>query len=130
MAGAAPAAKVSPGMFDHPGARRLAAWLLEEGRRLPPGTPVPILEIQDRDLAALARRLELMQEDPPPDPVEDVLAHLEERSVNRQKDELRLRLKSLDRGRDEEEYLRTMKDLMILQRRGSGSDEEQVWTHA
>ena len=129
MAGAAPDAKVSPGMFDHPGARRLAAWLLEEGRRLPPGTPVPILEIQDRDLAALARRLELMR-DPPPLPVEDVLAHLEERSVKRQKAELQLRLESLDRGRDEEEYLRTMEELMILQRRGSGSEEEQVWIHA
>ena len=71
--------------------------------------------------------LELKQ-DPPPLPVDDVLAHLEERSMKRRKDELRLRLESLDPGG--EEYTRVMEELMILQRRGSRKGAEQAWSPA
>ena len=120
MAGEAPAERVAPELFDHPAARRLAAWLLEEGRRLPSGGPVPIQGIEDPALAALARELGLKRE-PPPLPADDVLAHLEERSAKRRKAELRLRLESLDPGRDGGEYIRTMEELTALQRRSSGA---------
>lgn len=120
MAGEAPAERVSPELFDHPAARRLASWLLEAGRRLPSGGPVPIQGIEDQELAALARELGLRRE-PPPLPAEDVLAHLEERSMNRRKAQLRLRLESLDPGQDGGEYTRTMEELTALQRGGSGA---------
>lgn len=120
MAGEAPAERVSPELFDHPAARRLAAWLLEAGRRLPSGGPVPIQGIEDQELAVLARELELRRE-PPPLPAEDVLAHLEERSMKRRKDRLRRRLESLDPGGDGGEFTRTMEELTALQRRSSGA---------
>lgn len=127
LAGAAPVDRVSTDLFDHPVARRLAARLLEESRRLPQGAPVPILEIEDRRLVDMALGLELKQ-DPPPLPVDDVLDHLEERSMKRRKDELRLRLESLDPGG--EEYTRVMEELMVLQRRGSRKGAEQAWSPA
>lgn len=127
LAGAAPVDRVSTDLFDHPVARRLAARLLEESRRLPQGAPVPILEIEDRRLVDMALGLELKQ-DPPPLPVDDVLDHLEERSMKRRKDELRLRLESLNPGG--EEYTRVMEELMVLQRRGSRKGAEQAWSPA
>ena len=76
-------------------------------------------------MAAMARQLMLMEE--PILPVEDVMAHLEDRSISRRKAELRLQLDSLDRESDKDAYSHTLEKLIrLLERSPSRSGEEKV----
>lgn len=124
LAGTAPPDRVIPDLFEHDASYRLAGLLLEEARRFEPGTPLRVTEIEDPDMAAMARRLVVMED--PPMPVEDALSHLEGRLARRQKDELRLRLESIDRGSDPEGYSRTLNELITLTERDPRSGGEPV----
>ena len=122
LMGKAPRDRVTQNLFQDERAYRLAAWLLEAGRHLDPELAVPLDGMEDRGMAALARRLSVMED--PPDPVDDVLDHLESRHRDRRKEDLRRRLESIDPGTDPEGYSHTMEELIALLQRDSRTDEE------
>ena len=122
MAGTVARERVTEDLFDEDDAWRLADLLLQAGRHLAPGEPTPLVDIEDRAMAAMARRLAVMED--PLLPVSDVLVHLEARSVNRRKAELSLRLDSLDRDSDPEGYSQTMQELIALMQLGTQVGEE------
>ena len=122
LRGEAPRDRITQNLFQDERAYRLAAWLLDAGRHLAPGVAVPLDGIEDRAMAAMARRLAVMEE--PPDPVADVLAHLEKRYRDRRKEELSRRLESLDPGADPEGYSQSMAELIALLQSEPRSEEE------
>ena len=122
MAGAVERERVTQDLFEEDHAYRLARWLLEASRHLEPGTPVPLAGIEDQAMAAMARRLAVMED--PLLPVADVLAHMEGRYIARRKAELSLRLDSLDPDSDAEGYSQTMQELITLVQRDAQPGEE------
>ena len=122
MAGTAARERVTQDLFEEDNAFRLARWLLEAGRHLEPGTPVPLAGIEDQAMAAMARHLAVMED--PLLPVADVLVHLEGRLATRRKAEMRLRLDSLDRDSDPEGYSQTMQELIALMQLDTRAGEE------
>ena len=122
MAGTARRESVTQDLFEDEHAFRLARWLLEAGRHLDPGTPVPPTGIEDQAMSAMARRLAVLED--PLLPVEDVLAHLEARFATRRKAELRLRLDALDPDSDPEGYSQTMRELIALMQRNARTSED------
>lgn len=122
LAGNAPRERITQNLFQDEHAYRLAAWLLDAGRHLEPGVPIPLDGMEDHGMAATARRLAVMEE--PPDPVEDVLAHLETRYRDRRKDELGRRLESMDPGADPEGYSQRVAELIALLQREPRIAEE------
>ena len=117
MAGTAERDRVSPDLFDHDQAAVLAHWLLEEGKHLEEGVPVPLDGLKDQAMSAMARRLVVMST--PLLPFEDVMSHLEGRAVMRRKNELRLILEEIDQTKEPEAYSSTLGELIALQERGS-----------
>ena len=122
MAGTVSRDRVTQDLFEDDDAWRLADRVLEAGRHLEPGMPVPLAGIEDQTMAAMARRLVVMED--PLLPVEDVLDHLEHRFADRRKAELRLRLDSLDRDSDPDRYSHTMQELIALTQRNTRPGEE------
>ena len=122
LMGEAPCDRITQNLFQDEHAYRLAAWLLEASRHLDHGVPVPLDTMEDRAMAALARRLSVMEE--PADPIPDVLAHLERRYRDRRKEELRRQLESVDRGADPEGYSQSMAELIALLQREPRTGEE------
>ena len=122
LMGTAPRDRVNQDLFQDEHAHRLAVWLLEEGSKLDPGVAVPLDGIEDQAMAAMARRLAVMEE--PPDPVADVLAHMEKRHEDRRKGDLSRRLDSLDPGADPEGYSQKMEELIALLQREPRTGEE------
>ena len=121
IGGTAPLDRVADSLFEDPRALHLARRLREARRHLAPGTETPLSAIEDRRLAVLARSLAVL--DDPLIPVADVLAHLEERSANRHKEELRRRLDSIDPAKNRNEYIAILRDLEKL-RTGNELAEE------
>ena len=117
MAGTADRDRINPEPFESDQAAELAEWLLEEGRHLDEGVPVPLDSLKDQSLATLARRLVLMPD--PLMPFEDAMSHLEGRAVMRRKNELRLILEGIDQTKEPEAYSSTLGELIALQERGS-----------
>ena len=122
MAGTASREEVSPDLFESDDAYRLASWLLDAGRHVEPGRPILLSGIEDRALAAMARRLALLED--PLLPLADVLAHLEARFATRRKAELRLQLESLDPDSDWEGYSQARQELIRLTERSARTGEE------
>ena len=122
MAGTASREQVSPDLFEADDAFRLATRLLDAGRHGEPGRPIPLSGIEDRALAAMARRLAVLED--PLLPLADVLAHLEARFATRRKAELRLRVDSLDRDSDPEGYSQALQELIVLMQRSARTGEE------
>lgn len=120
LKGTVPRARISRDLFQDEQADRLAALLSEAGRHLDPGMPVPLDNIEDQGLAALARRLVVMEH--PLDPVEDVLANLERRRDERHIKELSRQLNAMNSG--DEGYSHTMEELIALLPRESRTGEE------
>ena len=122
MAGTVARERVIQELFDEDDAWHLAVRLLELGRHLEPGTAPPLTDIEDPHMAAMARRLAVMEG--PLLPIADVLTHLESRLADRRKDQLRLRLDAIDRDADPEGYSQTMLELIALMERDSRPAEE------
>ncbi|MDE0375853.1 MAG: DNA primase [bacterium] len=116
MAGTAGRDRVSPDLFEHDQAAVLARWLLEEGKHLEEGVPVPLDGLKDQAMSAMARRLAVM--DTPLLPFEDVMSHLEGRAVGHRKDELLVILEGIDQKKDPEAYSQALAELIALQERG------------
>ena len=116
MAGTAERDRVSPDLFEHDQAVGLARWLLDEGKHLDKGVPVPLDGLKDQAMSAMARRLAVMST--PLLPFEDVMSHLESRAVGHRKDELLVILEGLDQKKDPEAYSHTLAELIALQERG------------
>ena len=117
MAGTAERDRVSPDLFEHDQAVGLASWLLEEGRHLDKGVPVPLDGLKDQAMSAMARRLAVMPT--PVLPFEHVMSHLEARAVGRRKDELLVILEGIDQKKDPQAYSQALEELIALQERGS-----------
>ena len=101
-------------LFEDEQALALARWLRETGRHLPPGEPVSLTGIEDRQgPAALARSLVVLEE--PLIPVADVLAHLKRRYTGRQKDDLLRRLDSIDPESNRKEYIAILEEWKSLE---------------
>ena len=94
----------------------MTRWLLEEGRHLDKGVPVPLDGLKDQAMAALARQLAVMAT--PLLPFEDVMSHLEIRAVARRKDELLVILEGIDQRKDPEAYSQATEELIALQEKG------------
>ena len=122
MAGTASREEVSPDLFESDDAYRLATALRAIGRHVEPGKPIPLSGIEDLPLAAMARRLALLED--PLLPLADVLAHLEARFATRRKAELRLQLESLDPDSDWEGYSQARQELIRLTERSARTGEE------
>lgn len=116
LAGTADRDRVRPDLFEHDHASEMTRWLLEEGRHLDKGVPVPLDGLKDQAMAALARRLAVMAT--PLLPFEDVMSHLERRAVGRRKDELLVILEGIDQKKDPEAYSQAIEELIALQERG------------
>ena len=116
MAGTAERDRVSPDLFEHDQAVGLARWLLEEGKHLDKGVPVPLDGLKDQAMSAMARRLAVMST--PLLPFEDVMSHLEGRAVGHRKDELLVILEGIDQKKDPEAYSQALAELIALQERG------------
>jgi len=116
MAGTADRDRVSPDLFEHDQAVGLARWLLEEGKHLEKGVPVPLDGLKDQAMSAMARRLAVMNT--PLLPFEDVMSHLEGRAVGHRKDELLVILEGIDQKKDPEAYSQALAELIALQERG------------
>lgn len=116
MAGTAERDRVSPDLFEHDQAVGLARWLLEEGKHLDKGVPVPLDGLKDQAMSAMARRLAIMNT--PLLPFEDVMSHLEGRAVGHRKDELLVILGGIDQKKDPEAYSQALAELIALQERG------------
>ena len=116
MAGTAERDRVSPDLFEHDQAVGLARWLLDEGKHLEKGVPVPLDGLKDQAMSAMARRLAVMNT--PLLPFEDVMAHLEGRAVGHRKDELLVILEGIDQKKDPEAYSQALAELIALQERG------------
>ena len=116
MAGTAERDRVSPDLFEHDQAVGLARWLLEEGKHLDKGVPVPLDGLKDQSMSAMARRLAVMNT--PLLPFEDVMSHLEGRAVGHRKDELLVILEGIDQKKDPEAYSQALTELIALQERG------------
>ncbi len=116
MAGTAERDRVSPDLFEHDQAAVLARWLLEEGKHLDKGVPVPLDGLKDQAMSAMARRLAIMNT--PLLPFEDVMSHLEGRAVGHRKDELLVILGGIDQKKDPEAYSQALAELIALQERG------------
>lgn len=116
MAGTAERDRVSPDLFEHDQAGGLARWLLDEGKHLEKGVPVPLDGLKDQAMSAMARRLAVMST--PLLPLEDVMSHLEGRAVGHRKDELLVILEGLDQKKDPEAYSQALAELIALQERG------------
>ena len=116
MAGTAERDRVNPNVFGHDQAAELANQLLEEGRHLDKGVPVPLDGLKDQALAALARSLALSNA--PLLPFEDAMSNLERRAVMRHKNELRVMLEGIDQIKEPEAYSNTLAELIALQERG------------
>ena len=121
MAGTAQRDRVTQDHFEDESVWGLAEWLLEAGRHLEPGTPVPLSGIEDQRLAGMARRLAMLDE--PVIPVADVLAHLEERDMTRRKTELRRRLDSIDPETDRKVSFDILLELKALERESRPGEE-------
>ena len=117
MAGTAERDRVSPDLFEHDQAVGLARWLLEEGKHLDKGVPVPLDGLKDQAMSAMARRLAVM--DTPLLPFQDVMSHLEGRAVGHRKDELLVILEGIDQTKDPDAYSQALAELIALQERGS-----------
>ena len=117
MAGTASREEVSPDLFESDDAYRLATALRAVGRHVEPGKPIPLSGIEDLPLAAMARRLALLED--PLLPLADVLTHLEARFATRRKAELRLQLESLDPDSDWEGYSQARQELIRLTERSA-----------
>lgn len=111
LAGTAPAEQVELDLFTGRGVE-VAAWLLEEARRLPPGTPLPLAGGKFPELEEQLRPLALL--DKPLDPVEDLLSYLAEKRRGRRKEELRRSLLAAERNKDAEEVSRITGELLKL----------------
>ena len=111
LAGTAPAERVELDLFTGRGVE-VAAWLLEEARRLPPGTPLPLAGGKFPELEEELRPLALL--DKPLDPVEDLLSYLAEKRRGRRKEELRRQLLAAERNKDAEEVSRITGELLKL----------------
>ena len=121
MAGTAPRDRVTQDLFEDESAWALAYRLLKAGRHLEPGRPVPPTTIEDQRLAAMARRLAMLDE--PLIPVAHVLAHLKGRYMTRHKTELRRRLDSLDPEKHRKEYAAILDELKDLEREIESAEE-------
>lgn len=111
LAGTAPLERVELDLFTGRGVE-VASRLLEEARRLPAGTPLPLaggvlpeLEEELRPLALQAKPL---------DPVEDLLSYLAGKRLGRRKEELRRRLLQAELNEDAEEVSRITGELLQL----------------
>ncbi len=111
LAGTAPAERVELDLFTGRGVE-VAAWLLEEARRLPPGTPLPLAGGKFPELEEELRPLALS--DKPLDPVEDLLSYLAEKRLGRRKEELRRRLLAAELDKNAEEVSRITGELLQL----------------
>ena len=111
LAGTAPLEQVELDLFTGRGVE-VASRLLEEARRLPAGTPLPLagggLPELEEELRPLALRAE------PLDPVEDLLDYLAAKRLGRRKDELRRRLLQAELNEDAEEVSRITGELLQL----------------
>ena len=116
LAGTAERDRVRPDLFGHDQAVGLVRWLLEEGRHLDQGVPVPLDGLKDQAMAAMARRLAVMTT--PLRPFEHVMSHLEGRAVRRRKDELLVILEGIDQKKDPEAHTQVLGELIALQKRG------------
>lgn len=116
MDGTAERDRVHLDLFQQDEAAGLAGWLLEEGKHLEKGVPVPLDGLQDQAMAALARRLAMKAA--PLLPFEDVVGHLEKREVGRRKNKLLLMLKEIDKIKDPQAYSQALEELVALQERG------------
>ena len=116
MAGTAERDRVRPALFEQEEAVWLAGWLIEEGKHLEDGVPVPLDGLKDQAMSALARRLAVMAT--PLLPFEDVVCHLESRAVVRHKDNLLLMLDEIDKNKDPQAYSQALEELISLQERG------------
>ena len=113
IAGTAPLDRVADHLFEDPLSLALARWLKEASGQLEPSTPVPLSGIHDQRLAALARRLVLMNV--PLMPVADALAHLERRYAKRRTVELRRDLRYVDPERNPKEFSSILAELRMLE---------------
>lgn len=111
LAGTAPAEQVELDLFTGRGVE-VASWLLEEARRLPPGTPLPLAGGKFPELEEELRPLALL--DKPLDPIEDLLSYLAEKRRGRRKEELRRKLLAAERNKDAEEVSRITGELLKL----------------
>ncbi len=116
MAGTAERERVKPELLDNDQAAELVEWLLEEGKHLEEGTPVPLDGLKDQAMSALAHRLALT--DAPLEPFDDVMTHLERRKVHRRKNELLVMLGEMDPIQDQEAYSQARDELLALQKEG------------
>lgn len=117
MAGTAERDRVSPDLLENNQAVGLARWLLEAGKHLDKGVPVPLDGLKDQAMSAMARRLAVMNT--PLLPFQDVMSHLEGRAVGHRKDELLVILEGIDQTKDPEAYSQALAELIALQERGS-----------
>jgi len=116
LAGTAERDRVRPDLFEHDQAVGLVGWLLEEGRHLDKGVPVPLDGLKDQAMSAMARRLAVMTT--PLRPFEHVMSHLERRAVRHRKDELLVILEGIDQKKDLEAHTQVLEELIALQKEG------------
>ncbi|MYF83308.1 MAG: DNA primase [Acidimicrobiia bacterium] len=98
LAGTAERDRVRPELFEHDLAAALARWLLDAGRHLDKGVPVPLDGLKDQPLLALARRLAVLTT--PLDPFADVVSNLERRAAVRRRDEILVTLEDIHHEND------------------------------